>query len=52
MGFTEAEQSDVFRVVSTVLWLGNLTFTEDNQEKSSIADRAGHPSSYRLWCCC
>eukprot|EP00455_Lapot_gusevi_P019546 TRINITY_DN2088_c0_g1_i2.p1 TRINITY_DN2088_c0_g1~~TRINITY_DN2088_c0_g1_i2.p1 ORF type:complete len:303 (+),score=98.18 TRINITY_DN2088_c0_g1_i2:88-996(+) len=40
LGMTEVERDDVYRVLSTVLWLGNVTFLEDHQERSSCADRA------------
>lgn len=41
LGITEAEQDDIFRVVASVLWLGNLTFLEDNNEASTVQDKDG-----------
>ena len=38
VGFSDAEINECFRVLSVVLWLGNLTFKEDGSEKSFIAD--------------
>ena len=36
IGVTKAQREDVFRVIATVLRLGNVSFTEDDEEKSSI----------------
>ena len=40
VGVTEAQQQDIFRVVATVLRLGNITFTEGADESCSIDDMA------------
>lgn len=39
IGFSKQDRDEVFRVVSMVLWLGNMTFTEDNRERSSVVER-------------
>jgi len=44
VGFSDSEKGEVYRVVSAVLWLGNISFTEDNKEKSHIEDRQGNKS--------
>jgi myosin-1 len=38
VGFSQEEINETFRLVSTILWLGNLTFNEDGTEKASVAD--------------
>jgi len=38
VGLNDEEIGEVHRVLSAVLWLGNVAFTEDNQEKSSVQD--------------
>jgi len=42
LGMSDADKAEVFRVVSSVLWLGNLTFAEDNQENSRVEDHQGN----------
>lgn len=39
IGITKQEQTDVFRLVSAILWLGNVDFTEAG-ERASVADMA------------
>lgn len=41
VGLSEEEQMDVYRLVSIVLWLGNLQFQEDNREHSQIVSTDG-----------
>jgi hypothetical protein len=38
IGLTEAEQTSIFRVLATVLWLGNVTFKEKDDGNADIAD--------------
>jgi myosin-1 len=38
IGLSDEEIGEVHRVISAILWLGNVAFTEDNQEKSSVQD--------------
>jgi hypothetical protein len=40
MGLSDAEKTEVARIVSAVLWLGNCSFAEDKGEKSSVQDPA------------
>jgi myosin-1 len=39
IGMNEAERDDIIRVLSVVLWLGNVDFTENNKEESSTVDQ-------------
>ncbi len=39
VGITSEEIGEVFRVLAAVLWLGNISFSEDHSEKSSVQDR-------------
>lgn len=41
IGFSPEEISVTFRVISAILWLGNVSFVEDAQESSSVADANG-----------
>jgi myosin-1 len=41
LDFSEAERNDVFRLLSVILWLGNLQFAEDAQERSSVSSPQG-----------
>ncbi|KAF5388509.1 hypothetical protein D9757_004712 [Collybiopsis confluens] len=38
IGLTEHEQSEIFRMLATILWLGNVQFVEDDSGNSTIAD--------------
>ena len=38
IGITDAEQADILRALAIILWLGNVTFREDAEGYSSIAD--------------
>ncbi|KAF9074890.1 myosin class I heavy chain [Rhodocollybia butyracea] len=42
IGLSDHEQSEIFRMLATVLWLGNVQFVEDESGNSTIAD-AGVP---------
>ncbi|KAK7058460.1 class II myosin [Paramarasmius palmivorus] len=42
IGLTEHEQSEIFRMLAIILWLGNVQFAENDDGNSSIAD-AGVP---------
>eukprot|EP01095_Lingulamoeba_sp_RSL-Kostka_P006267 TRINITY_DN195_c0_g1_i1.p1 TRINITY_DN195_c0_g1~~TRINITY_DN195_c0_g1_i1.p1 ORF type:complete len:1110 (+),score=492.52 TRINITY_DN195_c0_g1_i1:3702-7031(+) len=39
IGITADEQYDIFRLLSSILWLGNVDFTENN-ERAEVADMA------------
>lgn len=39
VGFSQDEIDSTFMLISTILWLGNITFTEDHSETSHVADR-------------
>lgn len=38
IGISAAEQSEILRCLAIVLWLGNVTFREDAEGNSTIAD--------------
>ncbi|KAI5273235.1 hypothetical protein E4T47_03466 [Aureobasidium subglaciale] len=40
IGLSQAEQDDIFRMLATILWLGNCTFSEDDQGNAAIADQS------------
>ncbi|KAK8219701.1 class II myosin [Zalaria obscura] len=40
IGMSQAEQDDIFRMLSTILWLGNVTFVEDDQGNAAISDQS------------
>ena len=39
IGLSKDEQYDIFRLVSSILWLGNVDFTEQG-ERATVADQA------------
>lgn len=38
IGISDAEQSEILRALAIILWLGNVTFKEDAEGNSAIAD--------------
>jgi len=38
IGLSEAEQTSIFRVIATILWLGNVTFAEGDDGNAKVAD--------------
>lgn len=38
IGLSDHEQSEIFRMLATILWLGNVQFVEDDSGNSTIAD--------------
>lgn len=40
IGLSEGEQDNIFRMLAAILWLGNVTFKEDDQGNASIADQS------------
>jgi myosin I len=38
IGLSQEEQDDIFRMLATILWLGNITFKEDKEGNAEIAD--------------
>ena len=40
IGIPESEQDQIFRMLAAVLWLGNVTFVEDDQGNAAIADQS------------
>ena len=39
IGLSKAEQDNIFRVLALILWLGNVTFREDDSENAAIKDQ-------------
>ena len=40
IGLSLAEQDDIFRVLAFILWLGNITFREDDSGNAAIVDQS------------
>ncbi|PGH26760.1 myosin-1 [Polytolypa hystricis UAMH7299] len=40
IGLPQAEQDNIFRVLSAILWLGNMQFVEDDHSNASITDQS------------
>ncbi|TPX22183.1 class II myosin [Coccidioides immitis] len=40
IGLRQAEQDNIFRVLSAILWLGNMQFQEDDHSNASINDQS------------
>jgi myosin-1 len=40
IGMSKPEQDDVFRMLSAVLWIGNISFKEDDQGNAEIVDQS------------
>jgi myosin-1 len=40
IGLTQAEQDNIFRMISAILWLGNVSFIEDDSGNAAIADQS------------
>lgn len=40
IGLSQAEQDNIFRVLATILWLGNVTFHEDDSGNAAITDQS------------
>ena len=40
IGLAEAEQDNIFRMLATILWLGNISFRENDEGNASVADQS------------
>jgi len=38
VGITDSERKEILKIVAAVLYLGNITFTEDDKEQAQVAD--------------
>ena len=38
IGITDEERDQIFRILAGILWIGNITFTEDEEGNAAIAD--------------
>ncbi|KAL9585781.1 MAG: hypothetical protein Q9203_004115, partial [Teloschistes exilis] len=40
IGLSQAEQDDIFRMLASILWLGNVSFREDDSGNAAITDQS------------
>ena len=40
IGLSQGEQDNIFRMLATILWLGNVTFGEDDSGNAAISDQS------------
>ena len=40
IGLTQAEQDNIFRMISAILWLGNVSFSEDDSGNATVVDQS------------
>lgn len=40
IGLSQGEQDNIFRMLAAILWLGNVTFVEDDSGNSTISDQS------------
>jgi myosin-1 len=40
IGLQQAEQDNIFRMLAAILWLGNVSFAEDDSGNAAIADQS------------
>ncbi|KAE9979816.1 hypothetical protein EG328_000664 [Venturia inaequalis] len=40
IGLTQAEQDDIFRMLAGILWIGNVSFVENEEGNAAIADQS------------
>ncbi|KAF2764174.1 hypothetical protein EJ03DRAFT_356017 [Teratosphaeria nubilosa] len=40
IGMSQQEQDEVFRMLAAVLWIGNITFAEDDQGNAAVRDQS------------
>ncbi|KAF2235085.1 myosin I MyoA/Myo5 [Viridothelium virens] len=40
IGLQQSEQDDIFRMLAAILWIGNITFVEDDQGNGAISDQS------------
>ncbi|KAL6929088.1 myosin I [Hanseniaspora valbyensis] len=38
IGITEQEQDEIFRMLAAILWIGNITFTENDEGNATVKD--------------
>lgn len=41
MGITNSEQSEVFKLLAGILYLGNVNFEDNNKDEAQISDNQG-----------
>jgi len=39
IGFSQQEQHDIYRLIASVLWIGNIDFKPDAKGQSVVTDR-------------
>lgn len=40
IGLSQGEQDNIFRMLATILWIGNVTFQEDDSGNAVITDQS------------
>jgi myosin-1 len=40
IGMTKAEQDNIFRMLAAILWIGNISFAEDDQGNAAVVDQS------------
>ncbi|MCJ1225561.1 class II myosin [Toensbergia leucococca] len=40
IGLSQSEQDNIFRMLATILWVGNVTFVEDDSGNAAISDQS------------
>ena len=40
IGLSQAEQDNIFRMLSAILWIGNVSFAEDDQGNAAVRDQS------------
>ena len=40
IGMTKAEQDNIFRMLAAILWIGNISFVEDDQGNAAVSDQS------------
>jgi myosin heavy subunit len=45
IGLQKSEQDEIFKLLATILWIGNLVFVEDDAGNAAISDGDGKQSN-------
>jgi myosin heavy subunit len=45
IGLQKSEQDEIFKLLATILWIGNLVFVEDDAGNAAISDGDGKLSN-------
>jgi len=47
IGFSQQEQHDIYRLIASVLWIGNIDFKPDAKGQSAVTDKQSEYSCRR-----